>query len=94
MFVRVPLGDITVIPAPEQDGSYSPNTMVTLAAEPKVSGVMETGTSGIVYSKAGGLVWVGVDVGQGETAIVQMLEDRFVEVQPRTTTPHPNIPCG
>ena len=93
-FVRVPLGDITVVPAPEQDGAYSPNTVVTLTAEPKVSGVMETGTAGVVLSKGGGLVWVGVDFGQGGTATIQMLEDRSVEVQPAYTAPHPVVPCG
>ena len=94
MFVRVPLGDILVIPTPDQDGAYSPNTVVTLTAEPKVSGVMETGTAGVVLSKGGGLVWVGVDVEQGGSATIQMLEDRSVEVQPGSTQPHPNILCG
>ena len=92
-FVRVPLGDITVIPAPDQDGAYSPNTVVNLTAAPKVSRVTEV-RHGLFLKSGGDLVWVGVDVEQGGNATIQMLEDRSVEVQPRSTQPHPNIPCG
>ena len=92
-FVRVPLGDITVIPAPDQDGAYSPNTVVNLTAAPKVSGLNEI-WPGVFLKIGGDLVWVGVDVEQGGNATIRMLEDRCVEIQPRYTVPHPNIPCG
>ena len=84
MFVRVPLGDITVIPAPEQDGAYSPNTVVTLLYA----------TLAADWMSGNALVWAGVDASQEGTAYIAMLEDRFVEIQPRFSVPHPNIPCG
>ena len=93
MFVRVPLGDIFVIPTPDQDGAYSPNTLVTLTATPKVSGAHEI-RPGVFLKSGGDLVWVGVDTWQEGTAYIEMLEDRFVEIQPRFTLPHPIIPCG
>ena len=94
-FVRVPLGDITVVPASEQDGAYSPNTVVTLTAKPKESGdgLFINNPQGLDLGKVG-LVWVGVDVDQGGTGIIQMLEDRSVEIQPRTANANPFIPCG
>ena len=82
-----------MIPAPEQDGAYSPSTVVNLTAAPKVSGLNEI-WPGVFLKIGGDLVWVGVDVEQGGNATIQMLEDRFVEVQPGSTQPHPNILCG
>jgi len=66
-FVVAPFGQIHLSIPPGEDGAYSPGTVVTL-----------TVVSSRIDLK---LSWSGVDLPQGDSATVQMFEDKFVQVR-------------